>query len=309
MCPYKYKVVASHGLGNQLFQFAFAHFLFNKNLAEKVLYENSPIVSKLGDGKSANFKMQNICNYCNHLQHKTNSTISNYSIYGRVLFKSKLSDRFAKKLLEYDQYSNEIVENRINSFKFVPFSFPSESTIFRGFWQHYKYVVESERILLDEISQLILNESRPIETLLNLNDTKFIAVHVRRGDFLIRNREQELGLVSEDSYLEILQNLQESFGKLPIFTFTDDENLLQNFRHRKSFGVILGPNFKVFDTLHAFSKAHVVVAANSNLSWWGGVLARNLGAHVYMPRRYYKNLETFDAYQYPGFNYYDNEFD
>ena len=54
-----HKVVASHGLGNQLFRFAFAHYLFKKT-SSKIYFENSPIVSKLGNFKSAKYKIADI---------------------------------------------------------------------------------------------------------------------------------------------------------------------------------------------------------------------------------------------------------
>ena len=302
-----FKVIASHGIGNQLFQYAFAHYLAQTMPSSeyKISFENSPIVSKLAAGKSANFELQKISNFCSHFDFKTHHVISNYSILGRFLFRTRLSNLIYNLTLKKYTYDT-LIETRETSFKFMPFDFPKSSTVFSGFWQHYKYVLTCNTLLFREIDTFLNFVCSP-DLHLNLSRGEdYIAVHVRRGDFQIRGRDQELGLISENSYLEILSEIQRKNGKLKVITFTDDVKLLESFKFRRQFGEIFSIN--VLDTLKIMSKSTHVIAANSTLSWWGGFIALHNGANVYLPKKYYKSLHTHDAFKFPGFKEYENDF-
>jgi hypothetical protein len=56
------------------------------------------------------------------------------------------------------------------------------------------------------------------------------------------------------------------------------------------------------------SKADYLIAGNSTLSWWGGFLSFSNGGEVYIPKYFYNNLDSHEAFNYPGFNLYENNF-
>jgi hypothetical protein len=99
MESHQHQVLISRGIGNQLFQFAFAlNLSIQQNCLVKV--ENSPIVSNLGRGKSEVFRIEKLLIECPQIIFKKNLVIPNYTLLGRFLFRSGLSDTIKDFLIQ-----------------------------------------------------------------------------------------------------------------------------------------------------------------------------------------------------------------
>jgi len=301
-----HQVVVSHGLGNQLFQYAFAHHLVMQQGC-KVVIENSPIVSRLGEGESAKFQLTDLMNSCSHLHFKKNYTINNYSVIGRLLFKAKLADRL-KYILLKSRYFQLNLETRETSFKFFANSGKnaSSATSFQGFWQNWRYVEPNSEIIFSEIHSFI---NHYIPDLLKTKHSKLLVCHVRRGDFLIRNRSKELGIIPLCWYVDQINKIKLIVPDIQIVTFTDSIDCLASESGCEQMGSIYGPNFNShWQILKTMLNADFVIAGNSSFSWWGAFLCLKNGGIPYIPNKFYLNLKTFDALNYPGFLTYTNDF-
>lgn len=302
-----HRVLISEGLGNQLFQYAFAHYLQTQNKTN-VTVLNSPIVAKLGEGRSRDFALSQLLSNSDLLDFKRTKVISNYSIFGRSMFRLKLADRIFSIQTGAHKLHN-CIETRKTSFKFFP-SIGSDlgsDTLFRGFWQNWQYVLPNQEVINNEIS-LTLNKN-----VKNLSITrkhkKLLVMHIRRGDFLNRGRSDELGLITLDSYLKVLDSISQEDKNIDVVTFTDDIDLFANEENVIRLGKIFGPGTSdIWSILKFMSQADYMIAGNSTLSWWGSFLSFSNGGDVYIPKLFYKNLDSFEAFNYPGFNLYENDF-
>ena len=301
-----HQVIISHGTGNQLFQYTFAHYLALQNNCS-VKIENSPIVSRLGGGKSEDFRLTRLLSRCSHSKFKRNKVISNYSFFGRALFRLGLSDKIESILTKKSLYVINL-ETRVTSFKFFPDAGKdSKATSFRGFWQNWRYLYPNSSIIFGEINQYLNSEVPDIQ--LKRTSSKVIVVHVRRGDFLIKGRDSELGLISLDSYIKVIDEIIINNPGIDIITFTDSKDCLSSEVGVNKLGEILGPDINNFwSILKIMSNADYLIAGNSTLSWWGAFLCYSKGGEVFIPKQFYKNLETEGAFEYPGFGTYKNYF-
>lgn len=306
------QVIASHGLGNQLSQFAFAHYLTLK-LGKPVCFENSPIISNLGNGTSTTFQLKDMKNYCSHLEFKTNFVISNHSIFGKMLFRMGIANSLSAYLLRENRYKI-VNEHRENQFKYSTQEYSRHQSSFRGFWFHYKYVYDNHKILHEDLSNFLKDKSKM--TVSNLNSSSspkkinnILAIHVRRGDFGKRGNEKTFGLISENSYIKIITAIVKENPDIKVITFTNDENKLKNFKYTEFFGDIYGNELDPLTSLYLMSTSNYLIAANSSLSWWGAFLGLYNGARVFLPSKFYNGIETNEALRYPGFNYYTNSFE
>jgi len=302
-----HRVLVTNGLGNQLFQYAFAHYLRNQNMSD-VTVLNSPIVGKLGGGRSFDFGLSQLLSSSKLLSFKKTRVISNYSIFGRALFRLKLADRIFDVRTGAKKFYN-CIETRKTSFKFFP-SIGSDfgpTTFFRGFWQNWQYVYPNQKIIN---SELVSHLNRNVKDLnFTRKHKKLLVMHIRRGDLLIRGRDSEIGLISLDSYFRVIDGITRNNSNIDIVTFTDDKNSFANEINIIKLGKIFGPETNdLWSILKLMSQADYLVAGNSTLSWWGGFLSINRGGEVYIPKNFYKNLESFEAFNYPGFNLYENSF-
>ena len=302
-----HKVLISEGLGNQLFQYAFAHYLYEQNKSN-VTVINSPIVAKLGEGRSRDFALSQLLSSSELLNFKKTKVISNYSIFGRTMFRFKLANRIFAIQTGANKLYN-CIETRKTSFKFFP-SIGSDfgpATFFRGFWQNWQYVHPNQKVINNEIALHLNRNVRDLS--FTRKNKKLLVMHIRRGDFLNRGRGDELGLIALDSYLSVLEAITRDNQNIDVVTFTDEIDSFANEVNVSKLGKIFGPETSdIWSILKFMSKADYLIAGNSTLSWWGGFLSFSNGGEVYIPKYFYNNLDSHEAFNYPGFNLYENNF-
>lgn len=295
------RVIASHGLGNQLFQFCFAHYLAeNKGL---VTFENNPIFSK-----NLNFMLRELNQVCQHLNFKTNLNISHTHPLGRIVYRLNVANALSKLILDDKTYTL-VNERSIGSFSpdILKHKFHSDKQIYYGFWQHWKYVEPVKKTVADEIKKIL---SLKITSPINENVTgKKVVVHIRRGDYLTRDLDSVLGVISPESYLKMIDKLSKKYDNLNLVTVTDDSNLANLKFYKNNFGVILGPDAcSPWEALKLMANADYVISANSTLSWWGALLSTTNGGTGFIPDKWHKNLNTKGAYDLPNFYKYHAEY-
>ena len=293
------RVVASHGLGNQLFQFCFAHNLIEPEC--RVRIENNPIWSP---GHS--YSLKRLKSICTHLNLFTNPTISHSLIIGRLAYRLKIAIPASSLYMRYAHYTR-VIENSTDYFTFRPtLAVSSEKkVIYQGFWMNWNYVFLQRDSAVKDIQQYLDTKVKLIDCLSKSNIN--LILHVRRGDYLERGNDSIFGIVTAQSYKKIIKEIRNQFGDINIITLTDDFNLSENNLYGEDFGHILPPNLcDQWQALNLMSRADIVVSANSTLSWWGAVLATMNGGRAYIPANFYKNLDTKGAFDFPALLKYEN---
>lgn len=292
-------MIASHGLGNQLFQFTFAHFL--KRYENSVFFENTPIWSP-----GLEFYSKSLLPYCSHLDFRINPEISHTSFFGKTLYRANLANHVARKILNF---SKSDVFRETSQFSFLNEAElkPSvkKSKLFLGHWMHWHYVHAELNTAIKDLQKL-LNSFSSIETFMDLTLPN-VVVHVRRGDYLRRGNDQMFGILTIESYERQINSLKMKLGKINLITVTDDFNLIDDETYNKKFGKILTPKMcSEWESLNLMAKADFVISANSTLSWWGAVLATINGAVGLTPENFYKKIDSKDAFDFPGLVKYKN---
>ncbi len=190
-------------------------------------------------------------------------------------------------------------------FNYEKVSYLRDRLVFIGFWQHWKYLQLTESLFLDEIIEF-MNFKIQVESLVPFG-SKYLVVHVRRGDYLKRGNFDAFGVISPDSYRKLIAEIKEQYVDLEVLTLTDDELLQDNVEYGEEFGRIITPSHcSPWQALKIMSGADVVIAANSTLSWWGAVLSLKNGGKGFIPNSFHKNLDTKDAFDFPGLFKYEN---
>ena len=293
------RVVASHGLGNQLFQFCFAHNLIEPGFKAQI--ENNPIWSP-----GLSYSIKSLRSVCTHLNFFTNPTISHSSILGRVAYRLKIAIPLANLYMRYTNYTR-IIENPKDYFTFRPeIALSNEKkTIYQGFWINWNYVFLQRNSAIKDIQHYLDTKVKLMGYL--SKSSKNLILHVRRGDYLERGNDSLFGIVTAQSYKNVIKEMKEQFGDINIITLTDDFNLSNNNLYGEDFGHILPPNLcDQWQALNLMSRADIVISANSTLSWWGAVLATMNGGRAYIPSNFYKNLDTKGAFDFPALLKYEN---
>jgi len=298
----KNRIVCSAGLGNQFFQFVFAHFL-NKSSSGQVLFENNPVFSK-----GICYMLSDMHKVCDHIRYRKNVTISHENLFGKIIMRLGLINIASSIIMQifFVKRINLYGENEIFNFNIPEENSDPKTKQYYGFFLNWRYVESEKHGAVQDILNLIDMKSKDFK--IEKSTGKTLVVHVRRGDYLERGIDQILGVIDPKSYKRVIESIMKQNLTLRVLTLTDDDNLSLNLAYGPIFGKILTRNeVNEWQALKIMIEADYVIAANSTFSWWGAVLSyvKNRST-CYIPEQFYKNLDDKGSFLFPGLNTYEN---
>lgn len=159
-----------------------------------------------------------------------------------------------------------------SSFRFDPsIKCVNEGTMLDGYFQSSRYFVESAPNVQRRIN-LSPSFKRGQES---IQDRPFIALHVRRGDYLAVANQKFHGLIPESFFEDGLNLLRERTGPLTALVFSDDavtaERLSGRLERARPFEADRAQSS--LEVLGALSSAEALCISNSTFGWWGAYLA------------------------------------
>ena len=286
------KIFINGGLGNQLFQLAYAHQNFeNKDPSIYVISDPNPRFDRP-------FDLLPILKTCLHLRENTHRPLLGGKIIiflQRVNNKFFPSNQFFRKLLATKTYTEEI------AFSFMPLK-GKNSRVHIGYFQHWKYVESVWKTFGVELEKAISQVTLPSK-ISSLKLAEICVVHIRRGD-LIRS-VGTMGILDLNFYEEALLRIKNNkSSNLTLVGITDDFAGANEISNKLGLDLLLGPlELSSWQSIALMAKAGSVICANSTFSWWGGILSAKSGGVVVIPDPWFVNWheEVGDAFLHPAF--------
>lgn len=273
------------GLGNQMFQYAFACILAKRN-NDTVLLDNSFFNykdKKLGF-TPREFELEIFNNDYKKATQKEIISFDKLSVLNR--FKKKCGLNYPIKYIE--EYS-----------KYNPYLLTINQDVYlQGYFQSYKYFVGYEDLVKKLFSfnaNKLSNSNKQI--IKRIKETNSISIHIRRGDYVEDKATNAYhGICSLEYYLEAIKLLESRYENLTLFFFSDDiewvKITFKNIKHQKFFVNNNVDNSYVDMLLMSSCKCNII--ANSSFSWWGAWLNNNSLKVVVAPELWNQN-KNFDA--------------
>jgi hypothetical protein len=251
------------GLGNQLFQYAFA----------RSLQSNYNIECEI----NTNF-------YFSDFKEQTPREIG-LNLFN-LKFKESRNSNFQKLILRIKEKlfsfnTSFFNENNLNQNNFNDINL-NKKNYFRGYWQNYKYF-ESIKSELKEDFSLDHNLGKlDLITYNKIIDTNSVCIHVRRGDIIGTLYD----VVELDYYQKAFEHLSSKVLNLNFFIFSDDINWC-----KENFSFINNPTFCSFTMLndfHLMSLCKYFIITNSTFSWWAAYLSNHKEKIVIAPSKWHR---------------------
>ncbi|WP_439489750.1 alpha-1,2-fucosyltransferase [Algoriphagus sp.] len=283
------RVAICGGLGNQMFQFALA-----------ISMDASGIPTNI----SANDFLIN-----RHYQGFELLKAFDVPITIRQRFKLFAVNRARRLLVDVNgahlrKIVTKLLNNNTNVFKeereyvFDERVFQQQNSFLIGNWQSINYF-ETQSDLIREV----FNFKKP-KDLLNLKlaeeiqNRNSIAVHIRRGDFLIpANAASRLVISSNDYYFKAFNLLKNGLDNPVFYIFSDDISWArQNFVGKEFVFVSHNTGENSFLDMYLMSLCRHFIIANSSFSWWAAWLSESRDKQVIMPYPWVKNTECSGIY-------------
>lgn len=270
------------GLGNQLFQYAFA-----RSLAEKG-YDVKLDMDKSYDDIYIKYKNNDVRQ--NALNKFTISLDSiNVDEYGKYQFllRNSNKNRIIYKLSMCGLWKYKFLENKYQHYMNENEAIPKHCYI-KGWFQSEKYFENIRNILLDEIKlkkKLSVPDSVS-EILMNTQMTP-VAVHVRRGDYV------RVGLALSHMYYKKAIRYMKRKYENPFFVFfSEDHEWIQSKLslwgcNETNSLLCQNMNLNDYEELILMSMFKSIIISNSTFSWWSAYLNQNADKIVIAPNEKY----------------------
>lgn len=271
------------GLGNQMFQYAFASVLARKNNTSIVIEDSVYKLTEKKEGYTPrNFELAIFDNEYVFAKRSETSLFSTLSIIERVKKKINLNypKIFNEPTFEYSLKANSL-----------------KSPVFAiGYFQSFKYFIGFESYIRDlfvfPINRLSSKNTDLISILKNKNT---IAIHVRRGDYvndIITN--QVHGACSFKYYEEAISIINSKIENPTLVFFSDDSVWVKENFETLIFDKIFVDHNKELDSwmdMFLMSICSHNIIANSSFSWWGAWLNENPEKIVIAPKKWFQSKE------------------
>jgi hypothetical protein len=110
-------------------------------------------------------------------------------------------------------------------------------------------------------------------------DHDFIALHIRRGDYL--HFPEHHPVLDASYYIKALADCPD----LPIVVFTNDKDWVLKSKFLDKFNYIVSDFSDYGHDLYLMTKAKKVIIANSSFSWWGAWLSD--ATEIFAPKKWF----------------------
>ncbi len=284
------------GLGNQMFQYAFARSLsikYNRRLIIDKTYfnkENYPFnlhpkyyPYKLNLYNTNNeFISSNISKYIKNVRRKRIYSIAN-PIVSHSFFR---------------QYIPEYFNQRNFSFKNTK---KSKIAFIDGYWQKFKIVEEYKNDISKNLTLKDENISELNKKIINrISSTNSVSVHFRRGDYIsnpkfLANYE----ICSLKYYKSAMDYIKKIVNDAVFYIFSDDINWVKKNMNFEYSIVFIDNNEPDHEHQYLMSQCKHNIIANSSFSWWGAWLNKNPDKIVIAPAKWFRSEDRKDDIYYP----------
>lgn len=267
------------GLGNQMFQYAFA-LGYSLKHNTKVKLDNSLYLSP---GLNKNLTIRN---------YKLNLFPIRLESTNNIPFWGKQCDTRFKRKVHDIIFSNYLIKDQESGFDSSVFNSYFKKIVFDGYFQCPKYFENYRTEILKDFS-FSNNANENFNAVKNqIINTNSISLHIRRGDYLNHQNAAIHGVLGLDYYLASISHFKKHFQDYVFFVFSDDISWCKDVFKGSEFKFIETQfGFSDIDEMHLMSLCHHNIIANSSFSWWGAWLNQNPNKTVIAPKYWFSDFE------------------
>jgi hypothetical protein len=249
------------GLGNQMFQYAYA----------KALEQNGYDVT-IDISKFKKYKLHG-----GYQLDKFNINLENANSLSIILGKIGIKKSTKEKNLLFDDNLKSLKGNEY----------------IKGYFQTEKYFNEIRNTLLSEfvINQKISLETDKIAEQIKSSKNS-CSLHIRRGDYIFDKKANSVhGTCDLKYYQNAIKLINDTYQNATFFVFSDDITWTKENLHIEN--ACYADNKTIpHEDMYLMSLCKNNITANSSFSWWGAWLNKNKNKTVIAPKNWFVNKEN-----------------
>lgn len=270
------------GLGNQLFEYAYARHLMHK-LGEKKIYLDLSIYKHEPDGRK--YKLE-------HFTLPDDTVV----LTGLRWVYHKLKRRIIIKTCAYKVIRKKMDRKRLLFEQGIyDWNFDRNDSVFQG-KTHYLHGIFQNHWYFDymrdeikacyQLKETSLNQANA-EMLQKIETTEAVCVHIRRGDYVSSERwSKELLICDETYYLKGISYIRERIPKAVFYIFSNSHEDILSIKEDYNLpeGVVfIDMHNSDIDDFRLMCKCKHFILSNSSFSWWAQYLSDHCDGIVVAP--------------------------
>lgn len=264
----KFVVRITGGLGNQMFQYAFARTI--EELTKVDTYID------ILDYKTAkrSFGLDNFNIRIKYANEKDRSSLQTKNFKLKRQLKKILGVPYKISNTHYKEINFEYSETPL---------LKSAPCYFDGLFQSEKYFKSIESELRKEFSFKDENAFKKNESYEKIKSENSVSIHIRCGDYISRAKTKKILYVCKPLYYKrAIDFVKKIIPESKFFIFSDDHNWVKNNLEISDDFIFVNSNSDVED-MYLMSQCKNNIISNSTFSWWAGWLNGNLDKKVISP--------------------------
>lgn len=272
-------------LGNQLFQYAFAHQL-SIHFDRQVTF----FFDKYHLGNKYEWDVSEHLQHCRHISGKVRSDYRGLML--KTSDKMYLTSRQGFEILSRSAKFMRVMD----AFEYP--KFPKDPPkLITGFYLN-SLSIERSPVFLEELGDYLSKNVNVDKFIIN-NDYEIL--HIRGTDM----KNSIYGTLNHNYYLNIPKS------NLPRYIITDDPSHARFLTKDLEVAGIFSPKeLNPWESLQLMRYCKRVYASNSTLAWWGSYLSLKNGGEAILPKPFYpQNFTASTSLHVEGFNYREATFD
>jgi hypothetical protein len=154
----------------------------------------------------------------------------------------------------------------------------SPGTAMRGYFQNHRYFSNIDKLLRPAILNAAEDKVAP-------GSVERIAIHQRRGDYLLPIYADFHGVASNQYFVSAVRTLRNIWGPLPVEIFSDSPDEGARLASQISGAIYRDDTgMNPLEVLFELSKYRYLVGSNSSFSWWAAYLSEHQYGNVIFPK-------------------------
>lgn len=283
------------GLGNQMFQYAFAISLKRRFPEEKILIDTSHYHTFF----FKRFKGINLHNgyEIEELFPKADLPVAGFSELVKVTYyiPNYVLFRICRKLLP--QRKTELIPHYRENYIYLQNAYASGDRYYEGFWQCIKYYMSIKDTLREIYSHPAPNRYNRM-LIDRISTDNSVGIHIRRGDYLAQSVYSNICTI--EYYKKSIEKVLSDGVPHSFYIFSNDmewciENIKPLVKENEIVFVTDNKGKNSFWDMFLMTYCKDLIIANSSFSWWGAFLNKQRG-RVYAPEHWLNCNYEVDLY-------------
>lgn len=278
------------GLGNQMFQIAFARTLsleFNEpiyldcNVYKKYKIRNFSLNNLYIHTKLYNFDEVHL-NYMYKIYLRFTQKF--YHVYQKIIRILTRSDRIG--ITNYSNFSQFGLYYNFDRYYYNSKKTDKKIKCIYGYFQSEKYFLKYKDQIREELKVKTPLTKKEREILQTIKSCNSVAVSIRIGDDYLTSKA--LNVCTYEYYYKAMDFLYSENRNISFFIFSDDVNRVKK-KFKFDYPVKYIEGFNDYESLRLMYNCKDFIVSNSSFSWWGAYLSDNINKKVIAPARWYNN--------------------